>query len=426
LIIYTVKPGDTVYYLSRRYGISSETIIRDNALNDPDLLVLGQTLVINNDVTPHRVRRGQSLFSIGMEYGISLEQMISANPQIDNPYMINIGENVNIPVAPEKLGTIEVNGYTFPNIQESVLNATLPFLTYLSIFSYQVMEDGSLRTIDDEPLIEAARQANVAPLMVITNLREEGGFSSDIAHAVLSNEDVQQTLLDNVVNVLDSKNYYGLDIDFEYIRPEDRENYDSFIQKAVDTLRPLGYTITSALAPKISADQPGLLYEAHNYPLHGSLLDHVILMTYEWGYTYGPPMAVAPIDQVRRVLDYAVTAIPPEKILMGMPNYGYDWTLPYRRGTAARSLSNTQAIDLAVSTGAEIQFDTTSRAPFFYYSDNDGRSHVVWFDDARSVQARLRLVDEYGLGGVSYWTINRYFPQNWLVLDSMYDIRKVL
>jgi len=137
-------------------------------------------------------------------------------------------------------------------------------------------------------------------------------------------------------------------------------------------------------------------------------------------------MAVSPIDQVRRVLDYAVTAIPPRKILMGMPNYGYDWTLPFVQGSAARNISNQGAVALARQVGARIQYDTTSQAPFFRYYDREGRQHEVWFDDARSIQARLRLVNEYGLGGVSYWTINRFFPQNWLVLNSMYNVRKVL
>lgn len=137
-------------------------------------------------------------------------------------------------------------------------------------------------------------------------------------------------------------------------------------------------------------------------------------------------MAVAPIREVRRVLDYAVTAIPREKILMGMPNYGYDWTLPYRQGTAARTVSNTGAVDSAYNRGAAIRYDEPSQAPFYNYYDAQGSRHVVWFDDARSVSARLRLVSEYRLGGVSYWTINRYFPQNWLVLNSMYNVRKVL
>jgi spore germination protein len=61
-----------------------------------------------------------------------------------------------------------------------------------------------------------------------------------------------------VINILDSKNYFGLDIDFEYIRPEDRQNYKIFYKKLWILLGRLANTITSALAPKISADQPGL------------------------------------------------------------------------------------------------------------------------------------------------------------------------
>ena len=85
------------------------------------------------------------------------------------------------------------------------------------------------------------------------------------------------------------------------------------------------------------------------------------------------------------MLDYAVTEIPPEKILMGMPNYGYDWTLPFMRGTAAQSVSFTQAVDLALRYGVEIQFDEQAQTPYFYYTDN-GTQHVVWFDDPRSIR----------------------------------------
>lgn len=65
-------------------------------------------------------------------------------------------------------------------------------------------------------------------------------------------------------------------------------------------LRRVGYSFSVALAPKISQEQSGLLYTAHDYGAVGSIADKVIIMTYEWGYTYGEPMAVAPIDKVRR------------------------------------------------------------------------------------------------------------------------------
>jgi spore germination protein len=426
MIIHVVRRGDSVYSIARQYGVSPASIITSNELKNPDQLVVGQTLVILEGSRTHTVVAGESLFTISRRYGVSINDILAANPQISNAGLIYPGQVITIPPRTQKLGTIEVNGYSFPNINTETLRKTLPSLTYLSIFSYEVNPDGTLRGINDTPLIQAARTAGVAPLMVITNIEEGGSFSSDVARSILNSDEVQDTLINNIINTLDSKNYYGLDIDFEYIYPADRELYNNFLRKVVNRLRPLGYSVTTALAPKISADQPGLLYEAHDYPVHGELTDHVILMTYEWGYTYGPPMAVAPLNEVRRVLNYAVTAIPREKILMGIPNYGYVWTLPYQQGTAARTISNPGAVELAWQVRAAIQYDTEAQSPFFNYYDNNGRQHEVWFEDARSIEAKLRLVNEFRLGGVSYWTIGTYFPQNWLVLNSLYNVRKVL
>lgn len=123
------------------------------------------------------------------------------------------------------------------------------------------------------------------------------------------------------------------------------------------------------------------------------------------------------------MLDYAVTEIPPEKILMGMPNYGYDWTLPFMRGTPAQSVGFTQAVELAQRYGAEIQYDEQAQTPYFYYTEN-GTQHVVWFDDPRSISAKLGLIDEYGLAGASWWTVNRCYVPNWLVLQNMFEVVK--
>ena len=425
MVIHVVKAGDSLYSISRRYGVPVAKITSDNEIDINKSLVIGQTIVVMVGTRQHTVKAGESLFSIARQYGTTVAAIQAAN-RITDPAAIRPGMVLTIPSGTEKLGSIEVNGYTFPTIKMDVLRKTLPYLTYVSIFSYEVKPDGSLVTLNDEPIIAAARAANVAPLMVISNIQAGGGFNSDLAKTILTSESVQNTLITNVINNIKAKNYAGLDVDFEYIYPENREDYNNFLRKVRGRLKPLGYSLTTALAPKTSADQKGLLYEAHDYPVHGALTDHVILMTYEWGYTFGPPMAVAPINEIRKVLNYAVTAIPRQKIFMGIPNYGYDWVIPYVPGSRAATISNVAAVELARKEGARIQYDQKSQAPFFNYFDDKGKEHVVWFDDARSIEAKMRLMNQYNLGGASYWTIGRYFPQNWLVLSSLYDVKKVL
>ena len=133
-------------------------------------------------------------------------------------------------------------------------------------------------------------------------------------------------------------------------------------------------------------------------------------------------MAVAPLNKVRQIVDYALTVIPTEKIHMGMPNYGYDWPLPYIRGaTMARSIGNVEAVNIAVAQNAVIRFDEVAQTPFFEYSA-EGVDHIVWFEDVRSIRAKVLLALEKGLAGLGYWNIMRPFLANWLLLNAMVEI----
>jgi spore germination protein len=426
LYIYVVRPGDSLFLIGELYGVSARGIAETNQMELTDSLVIGQALVVEAEEVQHTVGPGETLSGLARQYQISEEAIRKANPQITDPALIRAGETVVIPTPFRRLGQKQVNGYAFPSINTDTLERTLPHLTYCSVFSYQVNADGSLNSIADGPVIAAARRRNVAPMMVITNIVTGSGFSSSVAHSILTSDAAQETLLSNVLRTMREKNYYGLNIDFEYLLQEDRERYNRFLEKAAARLRAAGYILTTSLAPKTSTDQPGLLYEAHDYAAHGRIVDHVILMTYEWGYTYGPALPVAPLNLVEQVLQYAVSVIPNRKIFMGIPNYGYDWTLPFVQGTKARPLTNPGAVELARRVGARIFFDSKAQAPYFHYYSSDAKEHEVWFEDARSINAKLRLADNYGLGGVSYWTINSFFAQNWLVLDALYQVQKVL
>lgn len=424
MIIYTVEPGDTLGSIAQQFGTTPLRIAADNGLRSASQLSVGQSLLINSDSIRYVVEEGQTLYSIAQQFGIPLEELLAANPDV-NPLNLQRGTIITVPVGeqPERIPAY-VNGYAYPTITPSALNCVMPFLTFLSPFSYSLTPEGDLIPPADDDLIYRSVRAAVMPLMVVTNLYN-GGFSTEAIGAVLADEAVREKVIDSIVNELQNKAYYGVSMDIEYISPSDRESYNSFLQQIADRVRGSGYILVVALAPKISADQQGLLYEAHDYAAQGAIADYVILMTYEWGYTYSEPRAVSPIDEIRRVLDYAVTEIPPEKLLMSLPNYGYDWTLPYMRGNAAQSVGLTQATELAAQYNATILFDEQSQTPHFFYTTAEGTAHSVWFDDPRSIRAKLALVEEYGLAGVSWWTVNRCYVPAWLISQNLFDIRKI-
>ena len=372
----------------------------------------------------YTVKPGDTLFDIAQKNGVTISTLVAAN-QLSDPYKLPVGLALVIPGQSIRERSIVVNGYAFPGISDIALLGALQYLTYLSVFSAKTRIDGTITELNDTALIRKCYVNGVAPVLTLTNQRESGGFSGDIAHAVIADEEVKTKLIQNVMEYLDRRNYFGLNIDFEYVREEDRTLYTQFLMDFAAALRRVGYSFSVALAPKISQEQSGLLYTAHDYAAVGSIADKVIIMTYEWGYTYGEPMAVAPIDKVRQVLDYAVMEMPPEKILMGMANYGYSWTLPYKKGTAARPLSLSEIPQTAYSQYADIRFDDTAQSPFFRDYDSAGTEHIAWFEDPRSIEAKLKLVSEYGLGGVSYWNINTLYRPNWAVLSGMYGIEKV-
>lgn len=135
-------------------------------------------------------------------------------------------------------------------------------------------------------------------------------------------------------------------------------------------------------------------------------------------------MAVAPINMVRRVVEYALSEIPAEKISLGIPNYGYDWPIPYEQGvTRAISIGYTEAIRLAVDHGVRIYFDETAQSPHFRYWQY-GIQHEVWFEDVRSMHAKFELIKEFGLAGTGYWQLMRLFRANWLLADHEFLIQK--
>lgn len=368
MIIHVVEEGQTVASIAQQYQVPAEDIIYDNELRTPDRLAVGQALLI-----------------------------------------------VNAGLAPERL-VLEAKAYAYPFTEEALLREAFRAIRQVLSFSVGFTMNGFLLPFDDRRVRELSAAYGIPVVLVLTPLTENGTFNSQLVHELVTNPATQDHVIEGLLWRTRTLSYVGVDVDFEYIRPEDREGYAAFVAKLRETMNREGKTVSVALAPKISDDQPGLLYEGMDYALLGEAADSVLLMTYEWGYTYGPAMAVAPLNKVREVAEYAVTRIPREKIYLGIPNYAYDWVLPFVRGESrATSIGNVDAVQIAVENQAEILFDEVAQSPNFQYIRNE-IMHEVWFEDVRSILAKLSLAAEFGFAGVGYWNLLKPFRANWELL----------
>ncbi len=424
--IHVVRQGQTLSGIAQAYATTPSDIIEANDLPNPDRLVVGQALVIPIVGRFYFVQQGDTIFSIARRFNTTPERLIEIN-QLNPATPLRVGLRLYIPPQPKR--EAEINAYVEPRgdtvseeLQQSSRNAA-PYLTYLAPFSFQVLRDGSLKEPPLTNLPQIAAQENVILMMVLTNL-EDDGFSDELGRVILTDMNVQNKFLDNIVTTAKKYNFKDIHFDFEYLRPADKEAYNTFLRKARDRFKQEGWLISTALAPKTKADQKGKWYEAHDYKAHGEIVDFVVIMTYEWGYSGGPPMAVSPIGPVREVLEYAITEMPSEKIMMGQNLYGYDWTLPFKPGGEfAKAISPQAAIQLAADNNVAIQYDEEAQAPHFNYS-KDGKEHKVWFEDARSIQAKFDLIKELNLRGISYWKLGLPFPQNWLLITDNFNVVK--
>ena len=368
---YIVKSGDTLNSIAQKFSVPVNTIIQDNHLFANEKLLPGQSLII-------------------------LEE---------KPY-------------------IEVNGYAYPNIDSDILYASFPYLTYISVFSYNYDENGYLLTINDQNVLDMTLKTAVKPLLTITNIKPGDNFSSEWAHKLFTSETMQANLLKNLLEQITNKNYYGVNVDFELVLPEDKDLYNTFLTKVANLMHEHNKIMTTAIMPKVRENQPGIYYGGTDYNFHGQIADKVIIMTYGWGYSNGEPTAIAPVNEIKRVLDYAVTTMPPSKILMGIPTYGYDWQIPYQKGTSAKSLSFADALELAKKYNSPINYNETFQVPYFNYT-KDNQAHQVWFEDVRSLEAKLKLVNDYKLGGISYWNLERFFTSTWKIQEKYYNVKKI-
>ena len=419
--IYTVSAGQTLADVGASADLSTAYLQRTNQLPNPENLVPGQTVVLSPPAIVHQTMPGETLYSIAARYSVTVMQLLRNNPFLTQR-ILQAGDLLIITFAEQPLRGAASLGYTYANIEPNTLRAILPYLTYLSIFTTRLSPEGTLIFPDAQNITSLSRSFGVAPLLHFSSTDENGQFDSALAHTLLTDDALQESVIAQLTAAVEEQGYAGVDVDFEFLLPEDGAAFVTFLAALHQALQKNGWILMVDLLPKWADNQTGGA-AALDYAAIGEVADYVFLMTYEWGYAAGPPMAVAPLPQVKEVLSYATNLIDPQKILMGLPWYGYRWPIPYEAGmTKGVSLSLNEAIKDAALHDAGISFDLRSQTPYYTYRTDGDAFYQVWFDDAQSMWLKLRQVANEGLYGFGIWNITRPWPQGFFLINQTYVV----
>lgn len=425
MTIHVVQIGETIYTIADKYGVSADRLIIENGIEDPGRLVVGEAIVILYPEMMHTIQEGDTISGIADKYGVTIFQILRNNPYLSDREYIFPGETIVISYKENKKEIIETNGFAYPFIDKNILRRTLPFLTYLTVYKYEITAEGDIDDIDDTEIIQMAKIYNVAPVMMLTVLSQNMEDEINMIHSILSSKEKQERIFHNILRILQTKGYCGVSINTSYILPADRDVYEDLVIKFTKTLSNAGYKIYNTYNIHVFNLLTGTIFiQFDNYKLYQAV-DGVTLIRYIFGYSKGLPLGTISMDTLRRFGKYLEKSMPTKKINIGLPVIGHIWKLPYEPvSSKGMAVSYDSALEIAFDYNADIQYDeTTNTAYFQYISDND---YIVRFWDARSIDSFVKFVTEFGLNGISIWNIMNWFPQLWLVINSQYEINKLL
>ena len=302
--------------------------------------------------------------------------------------------------------TEKAKGYTYLKRNGNIIKK-------LAIFELPIQNNGTLLGRPSRRLINEAHAMGIKVILVVSNLTPEGQFSIALIGRLVRDQDFANLVWQNIRNVMAEYQFDGVNFDLEKAAPADRPLFSKLIINWSARFKRANFIVTIDVPAKTSDDPLNEWRGSFDYKAIGQAVDEVILMTYEEHWSESQPGSVASIPWVTRVLNYAVANIPPQKIYMGIPIYGYDWP---EKGPG-RVIGYQRAIALAQRQGAPLQWDAKQQSTFFRY-ETLGVRHTVYFEDPRSLRVKLDLALQKGIRGVALWEMNLSYPSFWDVLQT--------
>ncbi|MCL6478710.1 MAG: glycoside hydrolase [Peptococcaceae bacterium] len=278
----------------------------------------------------------------------------------------------------------------------------------VAMFDFCIDGKGNLKGSPSAGGIQLAKRKGVKTLMVVHNF-SAGTFDRQSASSAISVKSYRKNLIDGIVYQIEKNGYDGVNIDLESICLSCKNDFNTFLEELRGHLKPRSKLLTVAVPAKTGDES--YWSGAYDYKTIGRLADYIAIMSYDEHWREGPAGPVASLPWVTRVMDYAVSVIPPHKILMGIACYGYDWP----QGQTAAAIKWKDIPAFAAQYG-NVRWDNNSSVPYLIYWKN-GVKHQVWFENRYSLAIKLGMVEVYGLGGIAFWRMGFEDASFWDTLE---------
>lgn len=282
------------------------------------------------------------------------------------------------------------------------LRAAHPYLDVVVPDAWRIQPNGSIRTRIQPGVIAEMRAWGLSVIPMVQKYRW-----SDKMHGFFASPAARSRAASTLAAIVIGENFDGIHIDIEHIEGRDGPALEAFVADLGARLHAAGKLVTIAL-PARTAGQSW--HPAFDYARLGAQVDLAVVMAYDHGYAAGWPAPVAPLAWVRDVAAYTASQIPREKVLLGIPWYGYDWNVSTRRLASYVSF-----FDGAFRSGRHT-YDEVAHAASVYYVAN-GQHHYVWYENARSVGEKQRIASEQALRGWAAWRLGYEDPAVWAQLE---------
>ena len=241
-------------------------------------------------------------------------------------------------------------------------------------------------------------------------------FDPAIAHGAMVTR--RGTTIQNLLTLAKTEGLTGINIDFEDIYPGDRDAYSQFVAALAGQLHAANSLLMLSVPAKRADDPSDASTWPYDYQVLGKTADFIQVMTYDEhvpGRALGP---VAGIDWMQATLSYAVSQINHDKLLLGLPAYGYDFDVTHNTGVR---VDWKDFAALVASTGAVPMWQASTESAHFSYTASDGSMHQVWYETPQGIQDKSHLAVSLNLAGVSVWALGFEDVQFWDALAAGLD-----